>query len=125
MTGTEEQPPVRVVIYLREPADAPGAVATAYQEIDWVNDPAKGLRYSELLRDAEDQHDFVLHSEWDHLDAFRAWQNGPQHQSRPSALRPFQDRSRGRHYVVYQVAERDAAGSRQLMTRDRPGGDTT
>lgn len=109
MTSIEHKRPVRVVIYLREPADTPGAVAAAYQQIDWVNDPADGLRCSELLHDAEDEHDYALHSEWDHLDAFRAWQNGPQHQGRPSALRPFQDRSRGRHYVVYQVAERSTS----------------
>ncbi|MZD07210.1 antibiotic biosynthesis monooxygenase [Streptomyces sp. SID5785] len=100
---------VRVVVYLRADDDGPDALERAYREISWVRPGAvPGLLCSELLRDVDRPAEFALHSEWESLEAYRTWQFGPDHKDNPSALRPFQDRSRGRHYAVYGVSSQDA-----------------
>ncbi|GGY11311.1 antibiotic biosynthesis monooxygenase family protein [Streptomyces anandii] len=100
---------VRVVVYLRAPEDGAEPLEQAYREISWVRRPeaVPGLLRSELLRDVDRPGEFALHGEWESLDAYRAWQFGPDHKDNPSALRPFQDRSRGRHYAVYGIASED------------------
>ncbi|GLZ33831.1 hypothetical protein Lesp02_60190 [Lentzea sp. NBRC 105346] len=90
----------RVVVYLKGDV---AAVSAAYRQISWVTTPIDGLLSAELLCNAEDDSRFAVLSEWASLQAFRDWQNGPDHQGNPSAVRPFQDRSQGPHYAVYEV----------------------
>ena len=104
-TSTER---IRVVIYLRAPEEGTGPLEEAYREISWVRPGAiPGLLRSELLRDVDRPGEFVLHGEWESLEAYRTWQFGPDHKDNPSALRPYQDRSRGRHYAVYGIASEE------------------
>ncbi|WP_371671436.1 antibiotic biosynthesis monooxygenase [Streptomyces sp. NBC_00289] len=103
--GTER---IRVVVYLRAPEDGTEPLERAYREISWVRpDTVPGLLRSELLRDVDRPDEFVLHGEWESLEAYRTWQFGPDHKDNPSALRSFQDRSRGRHYAVYGIASEE------------------
>lgn len=103
-------PRIRVVIYLRDPEGDPGRVEKEYQRISWVRgdlhgDPIPGLVGCGLLKDVDRFGEYVLHGEWESLKAYRAWQLGPDHADNPSPLRPYQDRSRGRHYAVYAVTQ--------------------
>ncbi|MEC3952027.1 antibiotic biosynthesis monooxygenase family protein [Nocardia sp. CDC153] len=83
------------------------AVHAAYRRVSWVTDRIEGLLRTELLTDSADSGDLLLVSEWTDLDAFHAWREGPDHAggARNSALKPFQDRSRARHFVVYRSIE--------------------
>ncbi|MFJ1971442.1 antibiotic biosynthesis monooxygenase family protein [Streptomyces sp. NPDC087903] len=106
--GTERTERIRVVVYLRAPEDGTEPLEQAYREISWVRpDTVPGLLRSELLRDVDRPDEFVLHGEWESLEAYRTWQFGPDHKDNPSALRSFQDRSRGRHYAVYGIASEE------------------
>lgn len=100
---------IRVVVYLRAPEEGAEPLEQAYREISWVRPGTTipGLLRSELLRDVDRPGEYVLHGEWENLEAYRTWQFGPDHKDNPSALRPFQDRSRGRHYAVYGIASED------------------
>ena len=93
-----------VILFLRE--DTPGEVARAYQDTSWVTEAIPGLLSTDLVREAEDPARYLLMSQWSDLAAFRAWQTGPDHAggAKPSPLRPYQDRSRGQHYLVYEQA---------------------
>ncbi|CAM5680739.1 hypothetical protein SAVIM338S_07322 [Streptomyces avidinii] len=107
---------VRVVIYLRAPEGEAEQLEKTYREISWVRGEGgsegggtaiAGLVRSELLRDVDRPGEYLLHSEWETLEAYRTWQFGPDHKDNPSALRPYQDRSRGRHYAVYGITSED------------------
>jgi heme-degrading monooxygenase HmoA len=94
--------PVCVIVYLLSPNEDRAVIEDAYRRTSWLNDPPEGLRRCELLHDTAEPHRFALLSEWDSLAAYQAWEQGPDHQGKPSPLRPYQDRTRGPHYVVYQ-----------------------
>ena len=103
---------IRVVIYLRAPDGRFEQLEHAYREISWVRGDAQGsaiegLIRSELLKDVDREGEYVLHGEWESLEAYRTWQFGPDHAGNPSALRDYQDRSRGRHYAVYAITSED------------------
>ncbi|WP_067563162.1 antibiotic biosynthesis monooxygenase family protein [Nocardia acidivorans] len=95
---------VFVIVYLRAPRGDRRAVRAAYRRISWVNEAVPGLLRAELLTDEADPDRMALLSEWVDLPAFRAWQSGPDHEGgkKNSALRDYQDRSHGPHYVVYR-----------------------
>jgi heme-degrading monooxygenase HmoA len=95
---------VHVIVYLRAPDGDQSVIERTYEQISWAREEIAGLLRSELLHDTEDAGGFALWSEWESLAAFREWQLGPDHRDNPSALRPYQDRSRGKHYMVYEVS---------------------
>ncbi|MGC4994535.1 antibiotic biosynthesis monooxygenase family protein [Nocardia salmonicida] len=101
-----------VLVYLRVSQDNRDAVVHAYQQTSWVNSAIDGLLRTELLVDNDDSNRWVLFSEWASLAAYRAWRRGPDHEdgAKVSPLRPYQDRSREPHYVIYQP-EAGAAAS--------------
>jgi heme-degrading monooxygenase HmoA len=102
-------PHVLVTVYLRSPEQA--ALVAAYQQTSWATDALPGLLRSELIRDVDDPTGYAVVSEWSNLAAFRAWQEGPDHAGKPSALRPFQDRDRTPHYAVCEtVATAEGSG---------------
>ncbi|CAM5538440.1 hypothetical protein STENM223S_08820 [Streptomyces tendae] len=76
-----------MVVYLRAPDEGDEPLERAYREISWVRP---------RHRPGTAQQRSVPHLQF-----------GPDHQDNPSALRPFQDRSRGRHYAVYGIASED------------------
>lgn len=103
---------IRVVIYLRAPEGEAEQLEKTYREISWVRGEGEGtaiagLIRSELLRDVDRPGEYLLHSEWETLEDYRTWQFGPDHKDNPSALRIYQDRSRGRHYAVYGITSED------------------
>jgi heme-degrading monooxygenase HmoA len=95
---------VHVIVFLRAPDGDRSVIERTYRQISWAREEIAGLLRSELLSDTEDPDGFALLSEWESLAAFREWQLGPDHRDNPSALRPYQDRSRGKHYMVYEVS---------------------
>jgi heme-degrading monooxygenase HmoA len=98
-----QQPKVLVVVYLSAPDGDVTVVEQAYRQTSWHTSGIDGLMRSELLHDVDAPGCLMVTSEWESMAAFRAWQAGPDH-AKPSALRPYQDRSRGKHYVVYEVS---------------------
>jgi heme-degrading monooxygenase HmoA len=97
----------RVIIYYQAPEGAAEIVEQAYHEASSALRGTPGLISNELLHDVGREDRFAVLSEWDSLDAFRAWEHGRDHRMRTSPLRSFQDRSGDRrHYAVYEVAAR-------------------
>jgi heme-degrading monooxygenase HmoA len=95
----------RVLLYYHAPDDGPDAVQAAYHEASTALTGTPGLIGNELLHDVTDAGTYVVLSEWESLDAFRRWEQGPQHRDETSPLRPFQDRrSRSHHFGIYEVA---------------------
>jgi heme-degrading monooxygenase HmoA len=94
---------VRVLLYVRDPRDAPGSVEAAYHEVSLALHGTPGLLGNELLRAVGRDGSFAVLSEWADLTSFLAWQQGPDHRT-TSALRPLQDDSTGSTFAVYQVA---------------------
>lgn len=93
----------RVLIYYRAPENDPDIIEKAYHGISAALAGTPGLLRNELLRDVAEPDSFIVLSEWESLDAFRAWEEGPQHRGNTSPLREYQDRSRGKHYGIYEV----------------------
>jgi len=100
-------PRVHVLLFA---ADArPGGVAEAYHRIsaDLLGTP--GLVRNTLLQRDDAPDRFVVHSEWESMDAFRRWEEGAEHRSATAPLRPYQDRSAGLPFGIYTVAGEYAA----------------
>ncbi|GHF28107.1 antibiotic biosynthesis monooxygenase family protein [Streptomyces morookaense] len=99
-------PRVRVLVYARTPEEAPGpdAVTEAYHRISEALHGTPGLLGNELLHSRLDPRRFVVMSEWESLDAFRRWEQGPGHRGTTAPLRPYQDASQGRPFDVLTVS---------------------
>ena len=93
-----------MVVYLKAPGGDSSVIEEAYRQISWSTGEIPGLLRSELLRDVDEPDRFALFGEWDSLESYRTWQFSPDHVDKPSALRPYQDRDNGRHYVVYGMS---------------------
>lgn len=93
---------VRLVVHLRDPADAPGAVERAFAQFARDFRTTSGARSVALLRAAGDPGAFAVVSGWRDLQAFEAWRTGPGHRARSTPLTPFKDRSRAPHWEVYE-----------------------
>jgi heme-degrading monooxygenase HmoA len=95
---------VRVVLYVADPADAPGSVEAAYHAVSRALDGTPGLVGNTLLRCVDDPRAFAVLSEWSDLAAFRAWEEGSGHRGTTAALRPLQDSDRVGPFRIYEVA---------------------
>ncbi|MEW9547197.1 antibiotic biosynthesis monooxygenase [Nonomuraea sp. NPDC050783] len=94
----------RVIVYLTVPETGPGAIEAAYHDISARLADTPGLVRNELLRSALNPAGFAVLSEWESMADFKAWEEGAEHRSATSPLRPFQDRASGaRHYGIYEV----------------------
>ena len=93
----------RVLLWHRAPADDPGAVERAYEQISRQLSGTPGLLGNELLRATGEAGSLVVMSEWESLAAFRSWEETVQHRPSTSPLRPYQDRTRERFFEVYEV----------------------
>jgi heme-degrading monooxygenase HmoA len=103
MSGGRAAPRVQVMIFAASP-DGPDAITQAYHGISRDLDGTPGLLRNALLERVDRPGSFVVLSEWESLDAFRAWEDGPAHRTTTSPLRPYQDHSRGESFGIYSVA---------------------
>ncbi|MEV0593256.1 antibiotic biosynthesis monooxygenase family protein [Nonomuraea cavernae] len=99
MTG----PRVRVLVYATASGDSPGELADAYHRVSRELSGTPGLLGNELLRSLTQPGGFLVMSEWDSLDSFRAWETGTRHRQTTAPLRSFQDSSRGPSFGLYTV----------------------
>ncbi|MBV9163990.1 MAG: antibiotic biosynthesis monooxygenase [Pseudonocardiales bacterium] len=97
---------VRVLVFARAPAADPDAVERAYHEISRMLQGTAGLLGNELLRSAGSPDEFAVMSKWEDMAAFRAWEQGQDHRTTTSPLRPYQDGNGGRSFDVYEVVAR-------------------
>jgi heme oxygenase (mycobilin-producing) len=86
---------VRVLLYASAPTEAPAAVWDVYHQISQRLVGTPGLLNSELMQAAAGSDDFIVMSEWSSMDAFRLWEEGPDHTTTTAPLRPYHDRHRG------------------------------
>jgi heme-degrading monooxygenase HmoA len=93
---------VHVLLYARPPQSGAGAVEDAYHRISASLAGTPGLVGNRLMREVGGDG-FVVMSEWESIAAFQQWESGPTHRDTTSPLRPYQDRSRGRPFGIYEV----------------------
>jgi heme oxygenase (mycobilin-producing) len=101
-------PSVRVLVWYRQPTDEQGAVAHAYHRVSEELRGTPGLLGSELLSSAIHPGSLAVHSKWVSLEAFLAWERGPDHRQVTAPLRPYQDPQRAPQYDVYEIASKIA-----------------
>jgi heme-degrading monooxygenase HmoA len=95
---------VRVMIFASAPDADPEAVAEAYHRISAELAGTPGLLGNELMRSVFQPNGYVVMSEWESLDAFREWENGPNHRDTTSPLRAYQDGRPAGPFGIYEVA---------------------
>jgi heme-degrading monooxygenase HmoA len=61
----------------------------AYLEVAAKMKGTPGLLGDELLRDADAPGFYVLSGEWESVEAFRAWEDGPSHRDATVPMRPY------------------------------------
>jgi heme-degrading monooxygenase HmoA len=93
----------RVLLYCRAPDGDCAPIESAYHVISTGLRGTAGLLHNELLRDVLEPDAFIVLSEWESLNAFQAWESGPEHRDTTSPMRDYQDRSRARPFGLYQV----------------------
>ena len=93
---------VHVLIYAAD-SEGPATVADAYHGISRDLAGTPGLVRNALMERVDKPGTYVVMSEWEDLDAFHAWEQGPTHRATTAPLRPFQDRSRGEAFGIYSV----------------------
>lgn len=94
---------VCVLLFARAPAGA-GTVEKAYHAISQELRDTPGLLGNTLLELVDEPGRFVVISEWTSIEAFRVWEQGPDHRSKTAPLRPYQDRTAADWFGVYRVA---------------------
>jgi heme-degrading monooxygenase HmoA len=96
------RPRVRVLVWLRTAAHQD--VTDTYRLTSRELAGTAGLLGSELIRSLQDPASYAVVSEWESMDAFRAWEGGPAHRGSTAPMRPFQDTGRpGGSYGVYEI----------------------
>ncbi|MFD9908745.1 antibiotic biosynthesis monooxygenase family protein [Streptomyces sp. NPDC059063] len=93
---------IRILLYCRAPAEGPTPVEDAYHEISKTLYGTPGLLGNELLHSLIEDDAFVVMSEWESVEAFRSWDEGPDHKDQTAGLRPYQDTTR-RPWDMYAV----------------------
>ncbi|RVX44156.1 heme-degrading monooxygenase HmoA [Nonomuraea polychroma] len=96
---------VRVLLWCRVGEADVEAVEAAYHQVSRTLSGTPGLLGNALLRSAVEPDVFAVMSEWESMDAFTAWEQGPSHRDSTAPLRTYQDRGRGRPYeLLHTVA---------------------
>ncbi|GAA3029856.1 antibiotic biosynthesis monooxygenase family protein [Streptomyces glomeratus] len=93
---------IRILLFCRAPAEGPEVIERAYHEISKTLADTPGLLGNELLHSLIEDDAFAVMSEWESLEAFHAWDEGPDHKDQTAGLRPYQDRTR-RPWDMYAV----------------------
>jgi heme oxygenase (mycobilin-producing) len=92
---------VRVLVY-HATEDVSG-IEAAYHLASKHLDGVPGLLGNELLRSVHDPAGFVVVSRWSGLEAFDAWERGPDHRDATAPLRPYRDTRLSRPFGIYRV----------------------
>lgn len=92
---------VRVLIY-HQCAD-PDAIRAAYEVVSTRLRRVPGLVGNELMASVHDPTGYVVLSEWSDLDAFRRWEESPEHRDDTAPLRPYRDNRLAVPFGVYEV----------------------
>ena len=95
---------VRVMVFASAPDADPEAVAEAYHQISADLAGTPGLLGNELMRSVHQPNGYVVMSEWESLDAFREWEDGPNHRDTTAPLRSYQDGRPAGPFGIYEVA---------------------
>jgi heme-degrading monooxygenase HmoA len=96
--------PARVMVFASVAAGDRAAFEAAYARVTAAVRGTAGHVRDELLRDASEPGRYVLLSEWESEDAFRAWEDAPVHREVTTPMRPYWA---GRvERVIYEVAHR-------------------
>ena len=95
---------IRVLLYAATPAGTPTAVPVAYHQISQRLAGTPGLLNSELLEEVTGSGEYIIMSEWSSMDAFRVWENGPEHRHTTAPLRPYHSRGPEAAFGIYKVA---------------------
>jgi heme-degrading monooxygenase HmoA len=95
---------IRVLLYAATPAGTPMAVPAPYHQINQRLAGTPGLLNSELLEDVTGSGEYIIMSEWSSIDAFQAWENGPDHKHSTAPLRPYHSGYQGTAFGIYSVA---------------------
>jgi heme oxygenase (mycobilin-producing) len=94
---------LRVLLYATAPEEDSGAVERAYHEISEALAGTPGLLGNELMSSALEPGRFIVMSEWESPEAFKIWEEGAGHRGTTAPLRPYQDRTRGPAFGIYEV----------------------
>jgi heme-degrading monooxygenase HmoA len=92
---------IRVLLFLAAPA---ATVTEAYHRVSQRLAGTPGLARNVLLENLAAPGRFIVESEWDSVEAFRAWEDGPDHREATAPLRPYQAPAGDRVFGVYRVA---------------------
>jgi heme-degrading monooxygenase HmoA len=97
----------RVLVFATVAEVNAGAFEQAYLQVTERMRGTPGLVGDELLRDDTGGGRYILLSEWDSIEAFRAWEDGGDHHDTSLPLRPYWSGSFERR--IYNLAARRAS----------------
>ncbi|WP_163572022.1 antibiotic biosynthesis monooxygenase family protein [Fodinicola feengrottensis] len=101
---------VRVLVWHRIAQDGPDRIPEIYRGISEDLARTPGLLANELLYSRSRPGTVAVMSEWRDMDAFLAWEQGPDHRGTTAGLRPYRDLDRDPQYELYEVAESFVSG---------------
>lgn len=80
----------RVLLFVQAPEEERTAVEAAYHRVSDSLKGTPGLLRNELLHSCSQPTSYVVLSEWESLESFRVWEQGPVHRgSTPDPLRRY------------------------------------
>ncbi|GAA2774780.1 antibiotic biosynthesis monooxygenase [Streptomyces rameus] len=94
---------VRVLLHLRVAPGEEDRVEDLYHRVSRELAGTPGLLRNELLQGLAAPQEWAVLSEWRDADAFHAWENGPHHRDTTAPLRPYQNRTAGSAFGLYEV----------------------
>jgi heme-degrading monooxygenase HmoA len=80
---------VRIMVFAKIAESDAEAFEKAYLAVTERMRGTAGLIGDELLRDADAPGSYVLLSEWESLEVFRAWEDGADHRDLSAPMRPY------------------------------------
>nr|ASV46874.1 antibiotic biosynthesis monooxygenase [uncultured bacterium] len=80
----------RVMLFVQAPDAERSTLEEAYHRVSTSLKGTPGLLRNELLRSCSQPASYVVLSEWESLEAFRRWEQGPVHRgSTPDPMRRY------------------------------------
>jgi len=70
------------MLFVQAPEAERSTIEELYRQVSGVLDGTPGLLRNELLHSCSQPTNFVVLSEWESLESFRAWEQGPVHRGR-------------------------------------------
>src|SRR5919198_6300221 len=81
--------PARVMVFAAVQEGCEAAFEAAYARVTAAVKGTAGHIRDELLRDRDRPGRYVLLSEWETVEAFRAWEDAPVHRQLTTPMRPY------------------------------------